>query len=384
MSSSRASPTPNAEDEVRTLIRSAAPRHVFVSLATPQAGLLPPIAAAARSEGVPVLVGGPHATFCTAEVLAIPGVTGAVRGEGEHAMRAYLAGDRAIRGLVRPGDPVAGFGELADLQALPPPDREPFLACPDFTFEGKIMGHELAASRGCPLRCRYCTNAGYNDTYGPPYLRRLTVGAVVAEARAALALEPRARVVGFHDDIFAADTAWLAEFSRVWPGAIRMPIWVNCHPALLTRERVALLKRAGCTRVHMGVESGNEELRQRVLGRTVTNATILEAARRLRDAGMRIVVFVMLGIPGECEATYRDTVELLRRVRPDWILQSYFVPLPGTPLGLELKAQVPETPWQDLAAPSFYLDPLRSWSAHIDTQRLAAMGRGLLRAVYRD
>ena len=63
----------------------------------------------------------------------------------------------------------------------------------------------------------------------------------------------------------------------------------------------------------MGIESGSEELREKILGRGVNNTTIVAAADRLKRAGMRVVTFLILGIPGETEATYREAVVLLRR-----------------------------------------------------------------------
>jgi radical SAM superfamily enzyme YgiQ (UPF0313 family) len=278
---------------------------------------------------------------------------------------------------------------LADIAALPPPDRELFMHCPDFTLERTIVGHEFAASRGCPFRCTYCENDGLRALYGKAHLRRLPVEAVVAEVEGALDLEPRVSIVGFHDDVFTTDPAWLTAFCRAWRSRIRRPFWVNAHPDMLPADRVRALAAAGCVRVHLGLESGSEELRRRVLGRPLSDETIVAAAGRLRQAGIRIVTFVMLGIPGENEGSYRETVALLRRVRPDWIIQSYYVPLPGTPLGESCRALSPITTWESLHGEtlhggSFYQEPRRSWASALTARRLGEMGTALVRDVYEE
>lgn len=375
-------PWRTTEEQAREEIAASGARFVLVSLATPQAALLRPIAAAAAAAGRPLLAGGPHATFAPAETLAVPGVTAIVRGEGERAAAAFVAGDTDCPGLIRPGGDPAAAGELADLAVLPPPDREIFHACPEFKFERTVIGHEFAASRGCPYRCRYCSNSGYLDAYGAALLRRLPVERVIAEAAAALARDPKVAIVGFNDDIFAQDIDWLGEFAARWRTAIKKPFWVNGHPSLLTEERVRLLKHAGCARVHVGVETGDEALRRAILGRTMSNDTILRACERLRRAGIRIVTFIMLGAPGESEATYRETVGVLRRIRPSWVIQSFFMPLPGTPLGEECRVQAPGMSWESLSDPSFYLKPGRSWTPFLTIERLRELGDALLRDVY--
>lgn len=376
------------QDTAKHIIKYGADA-VFVSLASPQAHCLAPIAGAARTAGCKVLVGGPHATFAPAEVLKTAGVTAIVRGEGEEGACRFLAEEKAqCPGLIYrdalaagldqtgPGSPVHTFGRLAEINALPMPDRAMFLDCPEFIQEKGIMGLELAASRGCPFNCTYCSNKGYNQVYGSAFSRRLAVDQVLAEAESGLSLFPRVSIAGFHDDIFTLDAAWLADFAAAWKAWRRFPFWVNAHPSLLDAERVHSLKEAGCVRVHMGVETGNPALRETVLGRHLSNQTILNAALRCREAGLKVVTFVMLGIPGETEASFQETVTLLKAIKPDRIIQSYFVPLPGTDLHKQLSEA---SPWDNPENyhSGFYGKPIKSWAHNISVSRLHEMGKKL-------
>ena len=368
-------------EEVARDCREFEADHVFLSLASPQAHMLPEIAKATADLSLPLLVGGSHPTFAPEEVLSVPGVTAVAVGEGEEAAPAFVEGARRVPGLVFPGHALSA-GRLARLEELPPPDRRAFFECPDFELERKIVGHEFATGRGCPFRCLYCANGGYKKLYGPAHHRRVPVEAAIREITETLRLDPRVDVIGFHDDIFTADPGYLAEFADRYRRTMRIPFWANAHPNLLSQETVRLLARAGCRRIHLGVETGNEELRARVLGRHIPDSVIVEAAVRLKKAGIRLVTFVMLGIPGENEKSYGDTVRLLRRIKPSWIIQSYFTPLPGTVLGEGIRKRLPIRRWSEILEGSFYLEPRRSWSEELDVERLKEMGRNLLREVY--
>ena len=93
---------------------------------------------------------------------------------------------------------------------------------------------------------------------------------------------------------------------------------------------MALLKRAGCVEVRIGVESGNERIRSQVLCKKVTDDDIYQAFRRLKAAGIRRWSFNMLGLPYETPRTLRDTIRLNQKLRPDQLFCSIFQPYPGT------------------------------------------------------
>jgi len=369
--------------KVKEDIERLRPDTLFLSLASTQARALRPIAQAALHYSVPLLVGGPHATFAPHEVLSVQGVTAICRGEGEQVVLAFLQGRDNFPGLVRPGEPLS-MARPVDLSRIPLPDRRLFATCPDFVLQRTLVGHEFMTSRGCPFRCSYCTNAALCDSPGAPRVRRRDPETVVREVQEALSIDPDVSILGFHDDVFTLDLSYLERFCSLFRERIARPFWVNAHPEVLDRRRVELLAQAGCRRIHMGVETGSEELRYSVLNRAVSDETILRAAALIKRAGIRLVTFVMLGIPGESEATYAQTVNLLRKLRPDWIIQSYFQPLPGTPLGEQVRSKLPVTSWEELLPESFYDEPVRSWADGLSAGRLVEMGRRLIENVYSD
>ncbi len=83
--------------------------------------------------------------------------------------------------------------------------------------------------------------------------------------------------------------------------------------------------------LHLPVQSGNNEVLRR-MGRTYTVEEFEEVVRTFRRKvpGLNLNTDIIVGFPGETEEAFQDTVELVKRVRPDKINVSRYSPRPGT------------------------------------------------------
>ncbi len=85
-------------------------------------------------------------------------------------------------------------------------------------------------------------------------------------------------------------------------------------------EELARLKRAGLTRVHVGLESGSDEVLEKVQ-KGVSSAEQIEAGRRVKEAGLILSHYVILGLGGRDK--WREhalrTAEVINVVNPDYI-----------------------------------------------------------------
>ena len=91
------------------------------------------------------------------------------------------------------------------------------------------------------------------------------------------------------------------------------------------------MKKAGCTAVGYGIESGS----QTILDNMNKSATVEQAEEALRDtvrAGLQPIVQVMFGYPGETRETIQETINLFARVDHPGEEFSPVTPLPGTEL----------------------------------------------------
>lgn len=291
---------------------------------------------------IPSVWGGPHPTYFP-EIVAEEGVDAVCRGEGEEAMVEFV--ERYAREGRLPTD-VANFHVkderggihanpvrplLEDLDRLPFPNREIFLAAHPLLRHHGIK--HFIAHRGCPFKCMFCFNQAFHRLYGetrPSYRMRdpERVCEEVNEVRAATALE----MVAFVDDTFTLDREWLARFAEVYPRRVGLPYSCNFRLDRCDAGIADLLAASGCRLAYVGIESGNDEIRRRLLARKMSNELIREACALLHARGIRIITENMIGLPGETFAQACETLRLNMEVRPTLANCSIFTPYPDLPL----------------------------------------------------
>jgi radical SAM superfamily enzyme YgiQ (UPF0313 family) len=218
------------------------------------------------------------------------------------------------------------------LDSLPFPDREIF-DYPNLHLESK--GNAVfMATRGCPFNCTYCSNTALREMYGEPdkYLRFRSPENVTAEILETVERYPFIKTVYFEDDILFLKKDFARKFASHYPKKISLPFTCNMHPSFCSKETVTLLKKAGCSGVRIGLESGNEKIRKEVLNRNYPQDVLIKAFLNCKEAGLRIRSFNMVGIPDETPRNVLETIKLNARARIDELQCSIFQPYPGTKL----------------------------------------------------
>ena len=81
--------------------------------------------------------------------------------------------------------------------------------------------------------------------------------------------------------------------------------------------------------MHVGLESGNDE-NPRAIRKTATVAEAREACRLIRQSGIFLLTFFIVGFPMDTEESLRDTMKFMEEVQSDSIVCSIFTPYPGT------------------------------------------------------
>lgn len=296
-----------------------------------------------------IIMGGPHPTFFP-EVIEHPALDLVCRGEGETALAGLL--DRLDRdedfselpGLwVKRGDGIVRnpLAELiADLDALPFPDRRLLEEAAPF-FKTFSM-RRVMAGRGCPHRCAYCFNQALAELVRGkgPYLRLRSVDHVIAELKA---VKANGRpTINFVDDTFGLKKSWSLELLERCRAEIQLPLIVNLRPEQVDGELMAALVKAGGYCVQLGIESADPKSRSELLSREMTNEVIEEAARRIKEAGLKLLTYNMVGLPGESLAAAGRTIAWNRELKADFPRISIFQPYPRTELGGRLLKELPD------------------------------------------
>jgi radical SAM superfamily enzyme YgiQ (UPF0313 family) len=89
----------------------------------------------------------------------------------------------------------------------------------------------------------------------------------------------------------------------------------------------------------MGVESGSQRVLD-AMDKGLRVPEVVVARRRLGEAGIRACFFLQFGYPGEQWEDIQQTIDLVRKTRPDDIGVSFSYPLPGTAFYERVREQI--------------------------------------------
>lgn len=299
------------------------------------------LATIAQLRGIPVVVHGSDATDHP-EIYMDRGVTFVLNGEAEQALvdlcaqlgkppsAETAAAIETISGLVsRSGGRVSHKkpSRNPDWASLPivsrglldlAPYRDAWKAAHGF------FSTNVVASRGCPFQCNWCAKPISGSRF------QLRSAAAVADELHELKTRFGVEHIWFGDDIFALDRRWVEAFADAVEALGQpLPFKIQSRADLLSAATVAALKRAGCTEVWIGVESGSEKVLA-AMSKGLSVAAVHAARRHLAAAGIRACFFLQFGYPGEGWPEICQTIDLVRQTRPDDIGVSVSYPLPGT------------------------------------------------------
>ena len=222
---------------------------------------------------------------------------------------------------------------LENLDTLPFPDRSFFNYFKK--HQGKKITPRFIFSRGCPFDCAYCCNHALRQKYAGlgVYLRFRSVDKAFEEIKK-LKNEYDFSHIKLDDDTFSLNKDWLLEFCDKFPKQFPdLTFECNIRPGTADIDSLIALKKANCVLIKVGVETGNENLRRRVLNRQITNDDILDLFKKAKSIGLKTYSFNMVGIPGETKKTIQETVNLNVRLKPDFMQVTVFYPYLGTVLG---------------------------------------------------
>jgi len=293
---------------------------------------------AASSQNVVRIMGGPHPTYVPS-VIDEMNLTAVCQGEGDRALPALLERLAAGQSLDRiPNIALSSEGALQketvqDLDALPFSSRSDLYEIAP--YYRRIGLRTVITSRGCPYHCSFCFNHAFTRMFGGtgPLVRRRSVENVLSELETILREHPPVRMVRFADDVFAVRSdEWLVEFAQQYPRRIAVPFYCLMRADALTPETVGLLAKAGCYSMNMGIECADEQVRNEVLKKSVTNDELVRAFALAKRYRIRVFANTMIGIPGTTIEDDLASLRFVRDLRPESPTFCICCPYTGTDL----------------------------------------------------
>ncbi len=219
---------------------------------------------------------------------------------------------------------------IASLDSLPFPDRLLYRRHPDIAFDPV---QPVLTGRGCPFDCSFCFNHSLKEIYRGKgaYVRRRSPENVIAELEGLL--EPgTVKRIYFVDDAFSSDHAWLERFLELYRASVSLPFHCLVRIDQIDDPTASLLARSGCKAVFFGIESGDEDIRNRIIGKRLPEPRIREGVRALHRQGIPFRTYNMVGLPGESIDQALRTVRLNIDLKTPFPWCSLFSPYPGTRL----------------------------------------------------
>jgi anaerobic magnesium-protoporphyrin IX monomethyl ester cyclase len=315
------------------------------------------MAAECRRAGAVVVLGGPEPPSYASEYLE-RGADFVVVGEGERTLEELLPrllarpDDRdlaAVAGLVyRDGDGkeihTAPRPLIAALDAQPLPDRE---AIDVESYLNAWRQHHgmgsvsLLTARGCPYTCRWCSRSVFGETH-----RRRSVEAVADEV-ALIRDRYRPDMLWYVDDVFTIHKGWTLRYAaELERRSLRVPFECISRAEGIDDDVADALRSLGCLRLWIGSESGSQRILD-AMDRRVKVEQVREATRRLKQRGIQVGMFIMLGYEGEETPDLAATVDHLKKADPDVFLSTVSYPIKGTPYYDEVEARLQSAgPWE--------------------------------------
>ena len=286
------------------------PDLVAISLITPLAKRGYAIADRFRKVGVPVVMGGFHATWMPEE--AGEHADSVVLGEAEPSWSRLLEDLKAanLRRFYQPEG-------KADLQGLPIPRR-------DLLKKGAyFFTNTMQISRGCPFRCSFCSvTAFFGHTY-----RMRPLDDVKREVEVLLRQND---FIFFVDDNIIGNPAYARDLFSFLSG-LKVK-WVS-HASLNIAENEALLSQAAKSGCH-GLFIGFESLSQETLKSHHKTSNLVERykeqIRKIHDRGIGIEGSFIFGSDEEDSSAFARVVDFCEETKIDAAVFAILTPYPGT------------------------------------------------------
>lgn len=295
-----------------------------------------------------VLVGGYQAILKSDETINFPAIDFLCDGDGEIPTSNLI---NYLRGEIN--TPVSGLWEklkdgtiyktpkfnLEDLTSIPFPDYDIYEVNGQITVTN-LSAHRvekrllpIMTGRGCVYNCTYCSNSTLRQMWPnkKTFLRKYDVNDYINEL---IRLRDKYNVEYFEfwDELFFGNIPYVMELFALYQEKVKIPFSVVSRIEVMDYDLCKKAADAGCEAIYFGLESGNEEYRKKYLKRFDKNQQVLDAAENCKKVGIKRIIFNIFGMPFETKDQMLDTLELNKKINPEFFYIFTYIPLKGTKL----------------------------------------------------
>jgi len=194
---------------------------------------------------------------------------------------------------------------------------------PVFNNVDNFPAFSIMNSRGCFGKCTFCDRGTFGNKitrHGSKY---------VVDLIQILKNEYKIKYLVFDDDNFVVNKKYLFEILDLMiERKIKMPFTCESRVDTIDEEKIIKLKKAGCTRIMYGVESGSQKMLD-LMNKHITLNKIKETIKLTQKHKIKTLGYMMIGFPGETKGSLEETVKFIQELNMFDIAVSVFTPLPG-------------------------------------------------------
>jgi len=316
-------------DVFKAFVADEKPDIIGFSVTNPNRWNAMECAAAAKKimPGVTIVFGGPAPTFLSDHLFdTCPEIDFIVTGEGEFTFLELVktlgkenrAGCDQVNGLI--------FKKTTGLFKTPP--RQPVESLDTLVHPSTYFIYQhLSMTRGCPGKCTFCGS--------PEFWANSTVRCH-SPSWFANEIENLADngVSHFYisDDTFTMDKQRVIAFCNL---IIKKGLSITWNAIsrvdYIDEDILYAMRKAGCVQLSFGVESGSDKIRKR-LGKPIKREKIISAFSLTASYGILPRAYFIYGSPGETDQTIKESIDLLKIIKPLGAIFYLLVIYPGTRL----------------------------------------------------
>jgi len=281
-----------------------------------------------------VVFGGPQATFLDNESLERSSADAVVRGEGELTMQEIASSLESDSSSSMHG--IEGITYKDADSIVRNPDRELISNLDDIPFPARDLlpmerytptdSTGVVSSRGCPFRCIFCASSKlYNKKF------RSRSAQNVFEEVAELVGRGYKNVTML-DDNFILNKERAFKFADLVDEHHLKFEW-SCTGRVdsIDEDLLHRLREIGCNGLFFGIESASDET-LKLIKKGFTAEQVADTFDVLKNYDIPTTASFMLGLPGDDARKVADTIDLAKKIDPDFAMFSVTTPYPGTEL----------------------------------------------------
>ena len=224
----------------------------------------------------------------------------------------------------------------------------------------RVVWGYLIATRGCPHSCMFCSEVMRVST---GKRLRSRSAAHVADEMDHLAKQG-VNICSFQDDSFSANRKFMQSLcEELIRRGSNMPWMARVRVDELTYDLLVLMKKAGCSMLGLGVESGSERI-IKAMHKQGVDRPWAGLCRQIfgwtRDLGIGTNAYYVIGNPTETREEIEQTIQLALELNSDSIQVHFYTPYPGSQAWDLYKDQLDESVSKQLY---HYARPLLSLAA---------------------